>query len=204
MIVITILIVVLVAVGAVAIWAYINYQEAQTNLDSKIDQAIADDRREQTIEFEKKFEAAEKEPNRQFVGPDDYGRVTFDYPKTWSVFVEKDVLSGRGTYQAYFNPILVPPIGSTQRMALRVTIENRDYDSALKTYEARVKKGDLSTKAFNAGGEEGTRFDGSFTNQVRGAAVVFKIRDKTLTIRTDADTFKPDFDKLVRTIEFNR
>ncbi len=74
----------------------------------------------------------------------------------------------------------------------------------LRSYETRVKRGDLKTEAFTADGVDGTRLNGEFTNEIRGSAVLFKIRDKTLTIRTDADTFKADFDKLIQTIEFNR
>jgi len=54
-----------------------------------------------------------------------------------------------------------------------------------------------------ADGNNGTRLDGAFTKDIRGYAVIFKIRDKTLTIRTDANTFKSDFNKLINTIKFN-
>jgi hypothetical protein len=47
------------------------------------------------------------------------------------------------------------------------------------------------------------RLDGSFSTDIRGSAVIFKIRDKTVTIRTDADTFKPDFENIIKTINFN-
>lgn len=204
MIVITILVVVLMGVAAVAIWAYINYDEAQTDLDGKLEMARIEARKEEAAKNEADFIKREKEPNRQFVGPDDYGRVTFDYPKTWSVYVKDDVSSGRGTYEAYLNPVLVPPVSNKQRMAIRVTIENRDYDTVLKSYESRIKKGDLKSAAFSADGVDGSRLTGGFTNDIRGSAVLFKIRDKTLTIRTDADTFMEDYDKLIDTIQFNR
>lgn len=203
-IVITLLALALAGIGAVAVWSYVNYEEARTDVDGQINQAVADAKLEQATELEEQFAQREKEPNRQFVGPEDYGRVTFDYPKTWSVYVQNEAETGRSTFQAYLNPVYIPPVTATQRMALRVTIENKDYDDVLRSYEGRVKKGDLNTKSLTVGNEVGTRFDGAFTEQIRGAAAVFKIRDKTLTVRTDADTFKPDFDKLIKTIEFNR
>jgi hypothetical protein len=67
-----------------------------------------------------------------------------------------------------------------------------------------VKKGDLKSSAVSADGSNGTRLDGKFTKDIRGAAVLFKIRDKTLTLRSDADTFKTDFDALIKTIKFNQ
>ncbi len=202
-IVITVLAVLLVAIGGVAIWAYVNYYEAKTDVDGKIAIARAEAAKEQAEVDEAKFLEREKEPNRQFVGPDDYGRVTFDYPKTWSVYVSKDASKG-GSYEAYLNPVLVPPVKASERYALRVTIEDRSYESAVDKYKSLVSNGELKSSAVTVGGVNGTRLDGNLTKDIRGAVVLFKIRDKVLTVRTDAETFKADFDKLVKTIEFQQ
>jgi len=190
-----------VAAGSAAIWAYMNYTEQKTNIDGKIEVAELNARKDEAEKEAEKFAQREKEPNRQFVGPDDYGRLTFNYPKTWSAYVARDTSRG-GTYEAYMNPVTVPPVSSTQQYALRILIEERDYDQTVKTYESLVKKGDLRTSAVSANGHSGTRLDGSFTKDIRGAAVIYKIRDKTLTLRTDADTFKPDFENVIKTIDF--
>ena len=191
------------AAGSVAIWAYMNYTDQKTNVDTKIEAAVATAKKIQGDEDEKKFTERDKLPNRQFTGPDDYGRLTFDYSKQWSVYVAKDATSG-GAFEAYLNPGVVPPVSTKAQYALRVLIENKEYDSALATYAPLVKRGDLRSSAISANGVNGTRFDGSFSKDIRGAAVVYKIRDKTVTLRTDADTFKPDFDTLVQTIKFNQ
>jgi hypothetical protein len=191
------------AAGSAAIWAYLNYTEQKTNVDGKVSLAVAEARKDQSDIESAKFAEREKEPNRQFVGPDDYGRLTFDYPKTWSVYVAKDVAEG-GAYLAYLNPVTVPPVSEKQQFGLRVTIEQSDYDKVIKTYQARVDKGDLRSGVFAANGNSGVRFDGNFTKDIRGAAVVLKVRDKTVTLRTDADTFKPDFENIIKTINFNQ
>lgn len=193
----------LVAVaGSLAIWAYLNFNEQKTNVDGKIDLAVAEAKKEQADEDEAKFAEREKEPNRQFVGPDDFGRLAFDYPKTWSVYVEKD--GSGGSYEAYLNPITVPPVSQSQQFALRVVIEAKDYDAVVRSYESRVKSGDLRSSATSSLGHNGTRLDGSFNDNIRGSAVIYRVRDKTITLRTDADTFKPDFDALTKTINFNQ
>lgn len=194
--------VLVLAAGSFAIWAFVNYNEQKTNVDGKIDLAVAEARKDQSDKEEAKFVEREKLPNHKFVGPDDYGRVTFDYPKTWSVFEATDIARG-GSYAAYLNPIVVPPLGDRQRFALRVTIEEKDYDQVVKSYEEPVKKGDLRNTPTSANGHNGTRLDGNFSKDIRGAAVIYKIRDKTLTLRTDADTFKPDFELLIKTVDFN-
>ncbi|MES2630934.1 MAG: hypothetical protein V4611_03175 [Patescibacteria group bacterium] len=207
----------LIALG-VGVWAYINYVDQKDNTDAKISTAVTVAVKDQADKDAADFLEKEKQPNRQFAGPDDYGRLSFDYPKTWSIYVDEDAVDG-GSYEAYFNPVSVPPVNDATQYALRVIIEEKDYDKVLASYDSLVKKGDLKTSAVKADGTDGTRIDGSFTKDIRGAAVVFKIRDKTVTIRTDADTFirnktaldgtsaaavPGDFDALIATITFNK
>ena len=204
-IMIVVLTILFIGAGAFGVWSYMQYREAKTDVDGQIDAAVAIAKKEQAIEDEVKIQAAKENPYSQFVGPDDYGRVTFEYPRNWSVYEASDVSSGRGTYRAYLNPTFVPLISkSDNRYALRVTIEDKQYESVLRSYESRVEKGDLRSQSFTVDDQTGTRIDGEFSSKIRGAMVIFKIRDKTLTIQTDADTFKPKFDEIVKTIQFNK
>jgi hypothetical protein len=201
-----ILIVLTVGAGAAATWGIINYNEQKTDVDTKTQAAVSKAVKQQIDTDEANFLKRDKEPNREFVGPEDYGRLTFDYPKTWIVYVDKDVVNTGDTFAAYLNPVSVPSVSkaATQQYALRVTIASQDYDKVLATYDASVKKGDLHSSSVSANGASGTRLDGNFSKDIRGAAVIYKIRDKTITIRTDADTFLPDFNALIATIKFNQ
>lgn len=185
------------------VWALTNYTDQKENVDTKVSAAVATAKKEQADEDEAKFLERDKQPMRQFVGPDDYGRLMFDYPKTWSTFVEKDASTGE-TYQAYLNPVSVPPLGNTTQYALRVTIESKDYDQVVQSYNSLVKSGKLVSSTVQADEVGGTRLDGNFTSDIRGSAVIFKIRDKTVTLRSDADTFKGDFDAIIASITFNK
>lgn len=184
------------------VWLYFEYDDQKTNVDNKVEIAVSAAKAEVRKADEIKFAQREKEPYRQFVGPSDYGRVTFDYPKTWSVYVHKEA-GKAGSYEAYLNPITVPTVDNSQRFAARVVIEPKDYAKVIASYDSLVKKGELKAKSVKAGGVTGTRIDGNFTKDIRGSAVIFKIRDKTLTIRTDANAFMSDFNKLITTIKFN-
>ncbi len=186
-----------------AVWGIMNYLEQKSNVDGKIDAAVIEAKKKQADSDDAKFLAREKDPNREFVGPDDYGRLSFNYPKTWSVYVAKDASRG-GDYEAYLNPITVPTVAASQQYALRVVIEQRDYDQVVASYSSLVKKGDLRSSAIAADGNNGTRLDGSFSKDIRGSAVLYKVRDKTITLRADADTFKPDFENIIKTIKFNQ
>ncbi len=186
------------------IWAFMNYLDQKDNVDSKVTSAVATAVKDEQDKAAAHLLEVENNPNRLFSGPDDYGHLTFNYSKLWSTYVEKDAHSG-GTYAAYLNPASVPPVSSTERYALRVTIEDKDYDKVISSYQNLVSRGDLKSSTFKLDDEtSGTRLDGNFTKDIRGAAVIFKIRDKTVTLRTDAVTFKKQFDALIKTIQFNK
>lgn len=195
------LIVTIAGLIILAVWLYVNYDDQKTNVDGKVAESVAVAKKEQADDDEAKFTEREKEPNYEFAGPEDYGTVSFKYPKTWSVYVAKDGSSG-GTYEAYLNPLKVPTVSTSQQFALRVLIESKDYNSVIASYDNLVKKGKLSTSSVKVGELSGTRLDGYFSDDIRGSAVLFKIRDKTLTIRTDAMTFKTDFENIINSITF--
>ena len=202
----TILLIILTAgLIALSVWLYSNYNDQKTNVNNKVDVAVSAAVKKQSDSDQVKMTESEKEPNRQFVGPDDYGHITFDYPKTWSVYVSGDASSG-GNFDAYLNPISVPPVSDSQVFALRVDIAQEDYDTVIASYNSSVQSGDLKASSVTAGGNTGTRLDGAFSQDVRGSAVFFKIpyTTLTLTIRTDATTFESDFNKLIQTVKFNQ
>ena len=184
-------------------WALLNYFDQKDNVDTKVSSAVTKAVKTQADKDAADALAEANKLNRDFVGPEDYGALAFSYPKSWSTFVEKDASSTSTGFSAYLNPISVPPLGASQQFALRITIETKDYDAALNTYQPQVKKGDLKSSAVKVNGQDGTRLDGAFTKDIRGSAIIFKIRDKTVTMRTDADTFKGVFDTLIATISFN-
>ena len=191
----------LIFAGAFA-WAFTQYLDFRDNTNYKISQAVADNQKKISLELQNKFKEEAKLPNLLFVGPDDYGRVSFEYPRHWSVFVQSEVASGTNKpFTAFFYPDVVPPITKEQQFALRMTIEDINYDTAVNKYANQVKKGDLVSSPVQVGMLNGTRLDGLFTDDIRGSAVIFKVRDKTLTLRTDSKTFMEDFDKLIQTIK---
>ncbi len=198
------LVILVMVFGSFSIWSFINYTEQKRDVDGKIADASAAAVLKNSEELQKKFEEDDKKPLRQFTGPVDYGRLTFDYPKFWAAYQATDVSMGGGvTYEAYLHPYTVPPIGKTTKFALRITIEQKIYSKALEVYSAQIKKGDLKSSVYDDGVHTGTRLEGSFSKDMVGTAVLLKMRDRTLTLRTDGDVFKADFDALLKTVTFN-
>lgn len=189
-------------IGSFAIWAYVAYNDANDDLQDKLAVARSEAKAEQAETDEAKFAEREKQPNKTFKAPDDYCGLRFQYPKTWSAFESEQITNG-GDFKAYLNPDVVPPVTSTQQYALRVVIEQKDYDDVIGQYEGLVQKGDLKQSTTSSEGNQGARLTGNFSKNIRGDAVIYRCRDKTITIRTDADAFKTDFERVIGTIDFN-
>lgn len=211
-IVIILLSIALVGMGIFGVWAFLNYREAQSDVDSKIEIAQASAKKQEAEEQAEKYAQREKEPNLIFNGPADFGGISFSYPKTWSSFVASDGADGKNFF-AYFHPTTVPPVPTSpkqvQRFALRMAIYNGSMDEILKDYTKTIEKGELSSTAVVANGKNATKLEGLFPdaankdNRIQGVAYFFKVNDKVLMLKTDADkTFRADFDKLVNTVNF--
>jgi len=187
--------------AGLSVWAYANYMDQKNNTDAKIAAAVQKAEKVQEEKLEASFIEREKQPYVKFSGPDDLGHVSFDYPKTWSVYIGK--IDG-SSYEAYLNPGTVPTVKQTQPYAVRVVIDKRQYEAVLKQYESLVKTGKLTSVPITAGGFTGVRLDGAFTPQRVGTTVVFKVRDKTLLISSDSTSFKSDFDNIIlKSLDFN-
>lgn len=194
--------IVCVLLAAFSVWAFLSYRDQKQTVDQQVADAVTIAKKEQADADAQTITDYENALVNVFVGPEDYGSVTFNYPRIWSIYVAKDASDG-GDYEAYFYPKSVPMVSKTQQFALRMIIVDKSYDSVISDYASDVKKGDLTSSSITIDGVTGTRLDGTFSDDIRGVAVIFKIRDKTLTIRTDADTFKDQFESLINTITFD-
>ncbi|MCL2174249.1 hypothetical protein FWH58_03110 [Candidatus Saccharibacteria bacterium] len=191
-------------------WAYLQMIDHRDNADEKVAAAVAAAKNEQKQADKKQFDEEYKKPNDVFTGPADYGSVSFEYPKTWSVYIDKDGVNS-SEYVAYFNPGSVPTIKNTTSYALRVAIVNQRIDQVLKQYDNRIKQGDLTASTIRLADAlddtsssygKGTRIDGQFDKTINGAAVFFDIRGRTLQIFTDGPNFKSDFEAILKTLKY--
>ncbi|MCR5573185.1 MAG: hypothetical protein K6F57_05475 [Candidatus Saccharibacteria bacterium] len=204
---IILVIVCLIAAGAiiVAVIFFMKYNEASADQQSKVEAEVAAARAEEQELAAKRLDEKLKEPNVEFRGPDDYGSISFQYPKTWSVYVDKDA-SNNSDYVAYFQPKKVPPISSqNSRYALRFAIYNRQYDDVAKPYIAKVKNGKMQSQNFTAdsGNITGMRYEGEISNKITGTFVIFKVNDKTAILQTDSDVLLDDYEKILQTLRRN-
>lgn len=186
------------------VWMYARYDVAKRDVDGQVMAAVTQAVNDKTDELENQFTEREKSPYSTFAGPADYGELTFDYPKTWSVYEAKDAASG-GDYEAYLNPDKVYPVSSTTINALRVTIKDKSYDSYISTYDNPLKNGKIQLTVRPINGENANVYTGELPGgKLVGIAAVFKIRDKTAILQTDAMLFNDDFQKILDSVRFNQ
>ena len=116
---------------------------------------------------------------------------------------ESEQLSNGSDYKAYFSPGVIPVITSDTQYALRVFIEQKNYDDVVNRYQDLVQSGKLKSSTTNANGQQGTRLDGSFSNYIKGSAVIYRCRQQTITIATDASAWQDDFENIIKTLQYN-
>ncbi len=185
------------------VWMYAQYADASTALDAKIDAAVIEAVDDNTAKLEAEYAEREKSPFKTFAGPVDYGELTFQYPKTWSVYEYASATNG-GNFGVVFNPDKITSTSSDTVNALRLTIDNSSFESSIQSYTNSVNDGDLQYKVIQVNGINANLYYGTFRNGFVGAVVLIKIRDKTATLSTDSYTvFGNDFETLIQSIKYN-
>ena len=189
-------IVCLIAAAAIvfAVIFFMRWNELKVNQDSAIEMAVSEERVKQEEIANQRVEEAKKVPKLEWVGPEVYGRLSFNYPKNWSVYVNKDGEKGTD-YEVYFNPGRINSINdNSSRYTLRFKIVNRQYDVVTKEYQSKVASGAMTFQAVEEDGLSGGRFDGEISKDIVGSVVVLKMYDKSVVFQTDISSAENDKD----------
>ena len=185
------------------IWMWVKWNDASTNVKGKVDVAVAEAKNELQTKLESEFEEKEKYPYKVFTGPTDLGELSFEYPKTWSLYVQSSVNRG-GDYAAYLNPGQVNVVQEDTVMALRVSIKGTLFDQAISEYAEKVRSGDMALSTTVVNGNNVNVYTGKMNNEYQGIICVFKLRDKTVVLQTDSTSvFSDDFYRILKTVKFN-
>ncbi len=194
----------LIALGLAifSIYLFIQLNDATTNVEGQISQAVAVAENKKAEELENEFAEREKKPFQNFLGPVDYGELSFEYPKTWSLYIAKDAANG-GDYEAYMNPVEIHAISNSTIYALRISIYNRSFEDVTRTYDGSINNGSLRLEVKESDNGTINVYSGTLPNKFIGKVAVFKIRDKTVVLQTDSELFNNDFEEILKTIKYN-
>lgn len=184
-------VIVLLVGSGLSVYYYSKYVEQRDNNQPFIDAAVvvAEEKLQEKLQTE--FTEREKQPNKIYTSPSEFGSVRLQFPKTWSSYVEAEGAS----LEYYGHPNFVPSQGVNY--ALRMSVVTKQFANEVKSYDNEVKKGDLRASAIQVSGTTGTRLDGMLKKDQQGVMVIFPLRDKTLKVWTENNDFKGDFDNIV-------
>ena len=105
-----------------------------------------------------------------------------------------------GDFEAYLNPKEVNPVSNSTINALRVRIRDTSFDSVAKIYESSLKNGKLTLRTETVGGVLANIYAGEISNNMRGAVMLLKLRDKTVLLQTDSEIFLDDFYRILESV----
>lgn len=203
--IITIVLLVLLLLGAAGFgfWAFGERQDYKDNVDGKIATAVKDAEKATTDANNKKFAEELKNPLKTYTGPESYGSVRIQYPKTWSGYVSTGS-TGQAPVDAYFHPDIVPSTttsGTTRpAIALHVQVLNQAYDQVVSQRQGSVNAGTLTAAPYalpKMPQQAGMKFTGKLSDQLNGTEIVLPLRDKTIVITTETDSYLNDFNTFI-------
>ena len=187
-----------VAAAAFGVWAYSSRQDYKDNTEAKVNAAVqANTTAVQTADT-KQFAEESKNPLKAFTGPDDYGSVKVQYPKTWSAYVDTTASSST-PLDAYFHADYVPAVDSKQTYNLRVQVSAQSYDTVLQRYNSLIKNGRVTAVPYTlpkVKSVTGTMLTGQVVPNVQtvsGTMVLLPLRSTTLEIWTESPSYLSDF-----------
>jgi len=188
----------LIAALSFGAWAFNSRQDYKNHSDKKA--AVAASVAVQSTQSSDavKYAEAAKSPLKTYVGPEAYGSVTLQYPKTWSAYVIND--NSQTPLNSYFHPDYVPDINGNSAFSLRLSIVSSSYSSAIAGYSSFVQSKKLSAAPYSlpkVPSVIGTRFDGQLTTSKQGSIIILPLRNVTLEISTESTDFLPDFNNTI-------
>jgi len=181
-----------------AIWAYQGRQDYKNNVDQKVAVAVDAAKKQQSTTDSKNFAEAEKLPLRAYKGPEAYGSLVINYPKTWSAYVDDSGSTNQTPVNGYFYPGTVPSTSDQDSVfALRVQVLAQAYSDVVSQLTNQGNGQQKFTVSPYSPPKVpkavGIRIDGQLSDTKTGSMVVLPLRDKTLELSTESQQFENDF-----------
>lgn len=184
---------------AFAIWAFMGRQDYKTNADQKVQAAVLANTKKVQVDDAATYAEVAKTPLKAYNGPEAYGSVSIQYPKTWSSYL---VTNNNSTpINLYSYPDVVPDTNAkSSSYALRVQVVAQSYSTVLKTFDGSLKQGKVTVTPYalpKNPNNIGVRVEGQLEQSIQGRLVILPLRDKTLKIWTESSSFYNDFEQTI-------
>jgi len=207
-VVVSLVLCILLLVGALAFagWAYSSRQDYKQHTDAKVSVAVDKAKQAESAAKDAAFVEAEKNPLRTYNGPEAYGSLVLQYPKTWSGYVDDSGSSNSAMVDGYFYPGVVPSLTNQSSVfALRVQVLNQAYASVVKNLSSSGQQNPPTITAYSLPKLPkvvGVKITGTIGNQgsstpKQGIMVVLPLRSQTVQIWTEGNQFINDFNNSI-------
>jgi hypothetical protein len=202
---ISLFVVTVLLIGALVFggWAFNSREDYKNHTDAKVTKAVAVAKQQESSRKDVEFKEKEKQPLRTYDGPDAYGGIALQYPKTWSGYVDESGGSS-AKIDGYFYSGIVPSISDKNSVfALRIQVLAQPYDQVAsrvdKLQQSAEKQGTPITvdpySLPRVSDVVGIKLSGPLpgTNEKQGTMVILPLRSQTLELWTESSDFEADF-----------
>lgn len=197
---IILLVILLIGASVFGAWAYMGRQNYKNNRTAAIAAAVTVAKQQEDVVNNAQFAVIQSQPLRTYNGPQAYGSLVVQYPKTWSGYVD-DTGSGSALVDGYFALSVVPSLNDTNvSFALRVQVVAQSYSQLLQTLTSQQQSGTLKINAYSLPKVPtviGVEATGTLSNGKIGTIVMLPLRDKTLQIWTEGSLYINDFNSYI-------
>ena len=190
-------VILLIAAAGFGAWAFNSRQDYKNHTAAKVSAAVVIAKQQQSATDTVQAAEAAKQPLETYQGPEPYGSLVVEFPKTWSAYID-DTGKGAALVDAYFAPGIVHAIGDSNSVfALRVQVLNQSYPQTVQGFSGQQKAGQVTISAYalpKVPQAVGIKLTGQL---VKGGPtvtmVVLPLRSQTLEISTQSNMYLDDF-----------
>lgn len=186
-------------------WAFVEMLDYKNNSDKKSEEAVKSALAEQKVKLDAEYEEKAKSPFESYLSGAELGSLTLSYPKNFELYVDEKTSGSSSTIEGYAHPGYVPSLSGDTAFALRFQVTARDYAAELKAFDSDIKSGSAKVSPFRL--EQvpsvlGARVEGEVSNNKTGVLYLFPLRDKTIKIWTESNTYSSDLESVIKTVTF--
>lgn len=209
---VSLILTIVLLIGAIGfgIWAFSSRQDYKNNTDSKVAAAVTVAKQQESAAKDKIFAEESKSPLKTYAGPQAYGSIVLEYPKTWSSYIidtSSSSNSGSTPVNGYFHPGSVPSVQDDASIfSLRIQVLSQSYSETLSGISSNssstnppvVKPYALPKVPKTVGVEvTGTLPVSGGSGQKTGTMIILPLRSQTLELWTEGTQYTNDFNKYI-------
>lgn len=178
-------------------WAFSSREDYKNHTDKKVEAAVEVAKQAESAAKDKDFAEQVKKPLKTYTGPEAYGSLHLEFPKTWSGYVDDSGKGGAALVDGYFFPGVVPSITDQSSVfALRVQVLSQAYSQVLQTFSGQQQSGKVTISAYalpKLPKVVGVLVSGQITEGKTTTMVVLPLRSQTVEISTEGNQYIGDF-----------